>query len=198
MYYPEPIENLIEELTRLPGIGPKTGQRLALHLLQRPEEEVRNLAEALVQAKSEIQYCSVCCNYTDVDPCRVCSDDQRDRSVIAVVEDPADVIAMERTREYQGLYHVLQGAVSPMEGIGPEDIKIKELLERLQQGSIEEVILATNPTVEGEATALYVARLAKPLGLRVTRIARGLPEGGDLDYVDEVTLTRALEGRQEL
>jgi recombination protein RecR len=198
MYYPEPIENLIEELTRLPGIGPKTGQRLALHLLQRPEEEVRNLAEALVQAKSEIEYCSVCCNYTDIDPCRVCSDDQRDRSVIAVVEDPADVIAMERTREYQGLYHVLQGAVSPMEGIGPEDIKIKELLERLQQGSIEEVILATNPTVEGEATALYVARLAKPLGLRVTRIARGLPEGGDLDYVDEVTLTRALEGRQEL
>jgi len=198
MYYPEPIERLIEELTRLPGIGPKTAQRLALHLLRRPDEEVGALSRALTEAKARIRNCSVCCNYTDVDPCAVCSDERRDRSVIAVVEDPGDVVAMERTGEYRGLYHVLQGAISPMEGIGPDDVRIKELLLRLHEGTVREVILATNPTVEGEATALYIARLLKPLDIKVTRIARGLPEGGDLDYVDEVTLTRALEGRREL
>ncbi len=198
MYYPEPIERLIDELTRLPGVGSKTAQRLALHLLKRPSEEVTALARALTEAKGKIRYCSVCSNYTDVDPCQICSDERREGAVLCVVEDPGDVIAMERTREFRGRYHVLQGAISPMEGIGPDDIRLRELIDRLADGNISEVILATNPTVEGEATALYIARLVKPLGIRVTRIARGLPEGGDIDYVDEVTLTRALEGRREL
>jgi len=198
MYYAEPLDKLINALTSLPGIGPKTAQRLALYLLQRPQEEIDALARALLEAKAKIHYCPVCCNYTDTDPCQICQDHRRDRTTVCVVENPGDVLAMERTREYRGLYHVLHGAISPMEGIGPDEIRIKELLTRLQEGTIKEVILATNPTVEGEATALYIARLIKPLGVRVTRIARGLPEGGDIDYVDEVTLVRALEGRREL
>ncbi|EKP94745.1 MULTISPECIES: recombination mediator RecR [Thermaerobacter] len=190
---------LIAELEKLPGIGPKTAQRLAYHLLFRPQEEVRALAEAMVQARASVRYCSVCANLTDRDPCPVCRDPGRDPRVICVVEQPRDVVAMERTREFRGRYHVLHGVISPMDGVGPEQLRVRELLARLRQDPpVEEVILATNPTVEGEATALYLARLIKPLGIRVTRIARGVPEGGDLEYVDELTLTRALQGRQAL
>ncbi|GAB6877362.1 recombination mediator RecR [Thermaerobacter litoralis] len=190
---------LIAELEKLPGIGPKTAQRLAYHLLFRPQEEVRSLAEAMVQARASVRYCSICANLTDRDPCPICRDPGRDGRVICVVEQPRDVVAMERTREFRGLYHVLHGVISPMDGVGPEQLRVRELLARLrQEPPVEEVILATNPTVEGEATALYLARLIKPLGIRVTRIARGVPEGGDLEYVDELTLTRALQGRQAL
>lgn len=198
MYYAEPIARLVAELNRLPGVGPKTAQRLAFHLLHRPADEVRRLAEAMVQARERIRYCSVCSDLTDEDPCRICRDERRDREVLCVVEEPKDVVAMEKTRQYRGLYHVLQGAISPMDGIGPDDLRIRELLDRVQGGHVREVIVATNPDVEGEATALYLGRLLKPLGLRVTRIARGLPMGGDLDYADEVTLGKALEGRREL
>lgn len=190
---------LIAELEKLPGIGPKTAQRLAYHLLFRPQEEVRALAEAMVRARASVRYCSVCFNLTDRDPCAVCRDPGRDARLICVVEQPRDVVAMERTREYRGRYHVLHGVISPVDGVGPEQLRVRELLARLQADPpVDEVILATNPTVEGEATALYLARLIKPLGIRVTRIARGVPEGGDLEYVDELTLSRALQGRQAL
>ncbi len=198
MYYAQPIARLIDELTKLPGIGPKTAQRLAFHLLFSPREEVQTLAEAMLVAREKVRYCTVCQNLTDQDPCSICSSTRRDRGLICVVEEPRDVVALERTREYKGLYHVLQGAISPMEGIGPDDLRLRELLSRLGDGQVREVILATNPNIEGEATAMYLARLLKPMGLRVTRLARGLPVGGDIEYADEVTLGKALEGRREV
>lgn len=193
-----PVAKLIEEFSRLPGIGRKTAQRLAFHVLNIGENEAVNLAEAIIQAKRKTKYCSICANITDIDPCYICNSPKKDRSVICVVEDPRDVNAMERTKEYHGLYHVLHGAISPMEGIGPEDIKIKELLLRLQSDEVKEIILATNPNIEGEATAMYISKLVKPIGIKVTRIAHGVPVGGDLEYADEVTLSKALEGRREL
>jgi recombination protein RecR len=196
-HYPEPVARLIEALQRLPGIGPKTAQRLTFFLLKRPAEEVRELSGALLGVKERIVSCRVCFNITDEDPCRLCADPARDGSLLCVVEEPNDMLAMERTGEYRGRYHVLLGALSPLEGIGPEDLKVRELLARLDAGGIAEVILATNPNVEGEATALYLAKLLRPLGVRVTRIARGLPVGGDLEYADQVTLSKALEGRRE-
>lgn len=198
MYYPLPISRLIEELTKLPGIGVKTAQRLAFHLLRMPAEDVQSFTDAVLEARRRIRYCSVCCNLTEVDPCAICSDPQRDHSVICVMEQPRDVVALEKTHEYKGLYHVLHGAISPMEGIYADDIRIRELLQRLGRGEVREIILATNPNTEGEATAMYLARMLKPMGLKVTRIARGLPVGGDLEYADEVTLTKALEGRREV
>lgn len=201
MSYADPIARLIAELSKLPGIGPKSAQRLAFHLLFRPRDEVRTLAESIWRARDRVRSCSMCSNLTDQELCSICSDPQRDPTSICVVEHPRDIHALERMREYRGRYHVLQGVISPMDGIGPDDLTVGALLARLAesgQGAVEEVILATNPTVEGEATALYLARLLKPLGLRITRIARGLPEGGDLDYVDEITLSRALEGRREI
>lgn len=198
MQYAAPIARLIEELGRLPGVGPKTAQRLAFHLLLADREEAARLAAAILEAREKVRYCSRCWNLTDADPCAICSDPARDRALVCVVEEPKDVAAMERSRSFRGLYHVLQGAISPLDGVGPDRLRIRELLERLATGEVREVILATNPDVEGEATALYLARLLQPLGVRVTRIARGLPEGGDLDYVDEVTLSRALEGRREM
>lgn len=198
MLYAEPISRLIDELTRLPGVGPKTAQRLAFYLLLLPREEIQSLAEAMFNAKDKIRQCSVCCNLTDRDPCPICSAANRDPSVICVMEEPRDVVALERTREFKGLYHVLHGAISPMEGVGPDDLRIRELLRRLGDGRVREVILATNPNIEGEATAMYLARILKPMGLKVTRIARGLPVGGDLEYADEVTLSKALEGRREV
>ncbi|MCL6644618.1 MAG: recombination mediator RecR, partial [Dehalococcoidia bacterium] len=190
-HYPEPVARLIEALQRLPGIGPKTAQRLTFFLLKRPAEEVRELAGALAAVKERIVYCRTCFNVTDEDPCRICRDPARDARVICVVEEPNDLLAMERTGEFRGRYHVLLGALSPLEGIGPEDLKVRELLARLDAGGTAEVILATNPNVEGEATALYLAKLLRPLGVRVTRIARGLPVGGDLEYADQVTLSKA-------
>lgn len=198
MRYPEPIARLINQLERLPGIGPRTAQRLAFYLLKRPKEDVLALARAIVEAKEKIGYCSVCYNLSDTDPCAICRDESRDSSLLCVVEDPRDVVAIEKTREYRGHYHVLHGVISPMEGIGPDDLKIKGLLQRLASGSFKEVILATNPDVEGEATAMYLARLLKPLGVKITRIAHGLPVGGELEFVDEVTLSRAVEGRREM
>ncbi len=197
-HYPEPVARLIDALQRLPGIGPKTAQRLTFFLLKRPAEEVRELSEALVAVKDRIIYCQTCYNVTDQDPCRICADPGRDGKVLCVVEEPNDLLAMERTGEFHGRYHVLLGALSPLDGIGPEDIKVRELLARLDGGGASEVILATNPNVEGEATALYLAKLLRPLGVRVTRIARGLPVGGDLEYADQVTLSKALEGRREI
>lgn len=197
-FYAAPVARLIEEFEKLPGIGHKTAQRLAFHVLNLPEDKVDNLADALREAKRKTKYCSICSNLTDVDPCSVCSGSSREHTVICVVEDPRDVVAMERTREFKGLYHVLHGAISPMEGIGPEDIKIKELLARIKEGSVREVILATNPDIEGEATAMYISKLLKPLGIRTTRIAHGIPVGGDIEYADEVTLAKALEGRREI
>ena len=193
-----PVARLIEELHRLPGIGPKSAQRLAYHILRSTTEEAQALADAIVEVKEKIKLCSVCQNTTDVDPCLTCSDDARDRTVICVVEEPLDILAIERTRGHRGLYHVLHGSISPMEGIGPEQLKIRELLERLRDGTVTEVIMATNPNLEGEATTMYVSRLLQPLGVRVTRLARGLPMGGDLEYADDLTLARALENRQEL
>jgi recombination protein RecR len=200
LHYPEPISNLVDGFSRLPGIGPKTAQRLAFHVLSMKEEDVMELAKALVNAKRHLHHCSVCQNITDVDPCRICSDPSRRRDILAVVQEAKDVIAMERTREYNGLYHVLHGAISPIEGIGPDQIRIAELLRRLQDPGVEinEIIMATNPNIEGEATAMYLSRLLKPVGIKVTRIAHGLPVGGDLEYADEVTLSKALEGRREL
>jgi recombination protein RecR len=192
------IERMIAELERLPGVGPKTAQRLAFHLLSRPEEEVRSFLSAIAEAREKVGYCSLCLNFSEEEVCPICSDPARDGSTICVVEEPRDVAALERTREYRGVYHVLHGALSPLEGVGPERLRVRELLERLKAGEVREVILATDTDVEGEATALYLARLLKPLGVRVSRIARGLPEGGDLDYADEVTLFRALEGRREM
>ena len=198
-HYPEPVARLIEALQRLPGIGPKTAQRLTFFLLKRPVEEVRELSEALVAVKDRIVYCQTCFNVTDEDPCRICRDPGRDSRLICVVEEPNDLLAMERTGEFRGRYHVLLGALSPLDGIGPEDLKVRELLARLDTGAdTAEVILATNPNVEGEATALYLAKLLRPLGVKVTRIARGLPVGGDLEYADQVTLPKALEGRREI
>lgn len=197
-YYPEPVARLIEALQRLPGIGPKTAQRLTFFLLKRPAAEVRELAESLVAVKDRIVYCGTCFNVTDHDPCRLCSDPARDSRLLCVVEEPNDLMAMERTGEYRGRYHVLLGALSPLDGIGPDDLKVRELLVRLEGSSFVEVILATNPNVEGEATALYLAKLLRPLGVRLTRIARGLPVGGDLEYADQVTLSKALEGRREI
>ncbi|HET7875908.1 MAG TPA: recombination mediator RecR [Methylomirabilota bacterium] len=197
-YYPEPVARLIEALQRLPGIGPKTAQRLTFFLLKRPSEEVAALADALGQLKSSIVHCTICFNVTEEDPCRICRDPQRDRRALCVVEEPNDLLALERTGEFRGRYHVLLGALSPLDGIGPEDLRVRELLTRLEGERVEEVILATNPSVEGEATAIYLAKLLKPLGVRITRIARGLPVGGDLEYADEVTLSKALEGRREM
>lgn len=198
VFYPKPMARLIEELTKLPGIGPKTAQRLAFYIVTGDREDAHSLANAIVEAKEQIRYCSVCSNVTDSDPCQICSSNTRDRTTICVVEEPKDVIAMERTREYKGLYHVLHGAISPMDGIGPDAIRIKELLLRLKDETVSEVIVATDPNVEGEATAMYLARLLKPIGVKVTRMAHGMPVGGDLEYVDEVTLAKALQGRREL
>jgi len=197
-FYPEPVARLIDALQRLPGIGPKTAQRLTFFLLKRPIEEVRELSASLMSVKERIVYCSTCFNVTDQDPCRICADPARDGAVVCVVEEPNDLLAMERTGEFKGRYHVLLGALSPLDGIGPDDLKVRELLLRLESGEAREIILATNPNVEGEATALYLARLLRPLGLRITRIARGLPVGGDLEYADQVTLSKALEGRREI
>src|SRR5262245_26016379 len=197
-YYPEPVARLIDALQRLPGVGPKTAQRLTFFLLKRPAEEVGELADSLAQLKARILHCSACFNVTEEDPCRICRDPARDGRSLCIVEEPNDLLALERTGEFRGRYHVLLGALSPLDGIGPEDLKVRELLARLEQGGVEEVILATNPSVEGEATAIYLAKLLRPLGARVTRIARGLPVGGDLEYADEVTLSKALEGRREM
>lgn len=199
LYYPQPIADLIDGFMRLPGIGQKTAQRLAFHVLNMPEDVVVDFAKSLVNAKRQLHYCSQCCNITDVDPCRICSDASRQRETLCVVQEAKDVVAMEKMREYNGMYHVLQGAISPIEGIGPDQIRIPELLRRLQSDDqIQEIILATNPNIEGEATAMYISRLLKPAGIRITRIAHGLPVGGDLDYADEVTLSRAMEGRREI
>ena len=194
----EPLSRLIEELNRLPGIGPKMAQRLAYFLLRAPGDQALALAEAIRVVKERVVLCSVCQNITDQDPCAFCRDENRDRSQLCVVEEPLDILALERSGAYKGLYHVLHGVLSPMDGIGPQDLKIKELLPRLRSGEVKEVIVATNPNLEGEATALYLQRLLAPLGLRLTRLARGLPVGADLEYADEVTLSRALEGRQAL
>jgi recombination protein RecR len=193
-----PVARLIEAFHKLPGIGPKSAQRLAYYLLRVPESEARALAEAVVELKEKIVFCSVCQNVTEEDPCSICSDDQRDRSVICVVEEPLDILAIERTGGHRGLYHVLHGVLSPMEGVGPEDLKLGELIARLRNSSVNEVIMATNPNLEGEATAMYVGRLLASTGVRVTRLARGLPTGADLEYADDVTLARALEYRQDV
>jgi recombination protein RecR len=196
-FYPVVIEKLIEEFAKLPGIGYKTAQRLTLYVLNLPQEEVREFADALIKARGTIKYCSVCGNFTDTDPCAVCSNPNRDKSMICVVEQPKDIIAMEKVREFNGVYHVLHGNISPMAGRGPDDIRLKELIRRIN-GEIKEVIVATNPNVEGEATAMYISKILKPLGVKVTRIAHGIPVGGDLEYADEVTLAKALEGRTEI
>ncbi len=193
-----PISRLIQEFNKLPGIGPKTAQRLAYHLLQAPPERSRDLADAVLGIKENLKLCTVCLNITDTDPCGLCADETRDVTKVCVVEEPIDILPLERTRKFRGLYHVLHGVISPSDGIKPEDLRIRELLERLSRTGITEVILATNPNVEGEATSMYIQRLISPLGIRVTRLARGLPFGGDLEYADDVTLSRALEGRQEM
>ena len=194
----EPLAKLIEHFKALPGIGNKTAVRLAYHVLDMDAAKARDLAAAIINAKEKIGYCQVCFNLSDEDPCRICSAEGRDHSIICVVEQPQDVDAVERMRDFRGVYHVLHGALSPLEGVGPDNLRIKELLSRLQDGSVQEVIMATNPNVEGEATAMYIARLLKPMGIKVTRIAHGLPVGGDLEYADEVTLSRAIENRIEL
>ena len=198
MHTIEPIARAVEAFASLPGIGPKTAQRLTFHLLRQPPEAVQGLAEALVRMKEAVHFCSVCGNVTDIEPCSICRSDQRDQTTICVVEDPLAVVTLERTRVYKGLYHVLHGALDPLHGIGVEDLKIEELVRRVQGGTIAEVILATNPNVEGDTTAGYLERRLAPLGVRVTRLARGLPVGGDLEYTDEVTLARALEGRRAI
>ena len=197
MSLPDPLTRLIEELQRLPGIGPKGAQRLAFHILKSPREQAERLVDAVREVKERVTYCSVCNNITDVDPCAFCSSDARDARMICVVEEPQNVAAIEKTREFKGLYHVLMGALSPLQGIGPDDLKIKGLLGRVNEG-VHEVILATNPNVEGEATAIYLARLLKPLGVKVTRIAMGVPVGSDLEYADEVTMHKSMEGRREV
>lgn len=197
-YYVAPIAKLVEELSKLPGVGSKTAQRLAFHLLDMPYNEVEQLASSMINAKKNIKYCNVCYNMTDSDVCSICSNPKRDSLTICVVEDAKDVVAMEKTKEFKGLYHVLHGAISPMEGIGPENIRVKELLMRLREHDVNEIIMATNPNIEGEATAMYISRLLKPLEIKVTRIAHGVPVGGDLEYADEVTLMKALEGRREI
>ena len=197
MLLPDPLVRLIEELQRLPGIGPKGAQRLAFHILKTPRETTERLVDAIRDVKERVTYCSICNNITDVDPCAYCSNTDRDQRVICVVEEPPNVAAIEKTREFKGLYHVLMGALSPLQGIGPDDLKIKGLLQRVSNG-VTEIILATNPNVEGEATAIYLARLLKPLGVKVTRIAMGVPVGSDLEYADEVTMHKAMEGRREV
>lgn len=193
-----PVSRLIEAFNKLPGIGPKSAQRLTYYLLRAPQEEAQALAQAILEVKEKIILCSVCQNITDSDPCAICQDGQRDRTKICVVEEPLDILALERTGSYKGLYHVLHGVISPMDGIGPDELKVRELLARLKTGEVQEVIMATNPNLEGEATAMYLTRLIAPLGIRVTRLARGLPVGADLEYADDVTLARAIEGRQEV
>ncbi|MGN0712106.1 MAG: recombination mediator RecR [Anaerovoracaceae bacterium] len=197
-YYAKPLTKLINELSKLQGIGNKTAQRLAFNILSMEDKEALAIAQAIIDAKQNMKYCSVCGNLTDTDPCPICTDEKRDRSVICVVEGPKEVAAMERIREFHGLYHVLHGAISPLEGVGPEDINLKSLIVRLQENDVREVILATNPNIEGEATAMYIARLIKPSGIAVTRIAHGIPVGGDLEYADEITLSKAMEGRRKL
>lgn len=197
-YYSPSIEKLIESFERLPSIGHKTAVRLAFHMLDLSKEETNEFINSIIDAKEKLKYCSNCYNISDTDPCPICSSPKRDNSVICVVEDVRDVMAMERTHEFKGVYHVLHGTISPMNGIGPEDIKIKELLNRIANNDIKEIIIATNPRVEGEATAIYLSKIIKPLGIKVTRIAHGIPVGGDLEYTDEVTLSKALEGRREL
>jgi recombination protein RecR len=194
---PDPLIRLIEELQRLPGIGPKSAQRLAFHILKNPRDQAERLADAVRGVKDLVTYCSVCNNITDTDPCTFCRSDSRDHQMICVVEEPQNVAAIEKTREFKGVYHVLMGALSPLQGVGPDDLKVKSLLARIGNG-VSEIILATNPTVEGEATAIYLARLLKPLGVKVTRIAMGVPVGSDLEYTDEVTMHKALEGRREV
>lgn len=196
--YAKPVAKLITELNKLPGIGPKTAQRLAFHILNTTREEAEALAEAIINARDTVHLCSICGNLTDEDPCSICRSAKRDNSIVCVVEHPRDLVAIERTREYRGLYHVLHGVISPMDNVGPEMLKISQLLERLKDSEIEEVVIATNPTIEGEATAMYLARLIKPLNINVTRIAHGLPVGGDLEYADQDTLTRAFEGRRQM
>jgi len=191
------VDKLIQEFNKLPGIGPKSAQRLVYYLLRAPEEQARLLAEALLSLKQETKLCSICFNVTDSDPCLICSRQERDRSKVCVVEQPQDILAIEHTKAYNGLYHVLHGAISPTEGVGTDDVRIKELLNRLKDGAVEEVVLATNTNLEGEQTAMYLSKLVSPLGIRVTRLARGLPFGTELEYADDVTLTRAIEGRQE-
>ena len=197
-YFVPPLEVLVEQFAKLPGIGRKSAQRLAFHVLNSSEADANKFAEAIINAKKLVKYCNVCQNITDSEVCSICNNPKRDISVICVTESPKDVISIEKTNEYHGLYHVLHGAISPMDDIGPNDIKIAELLKRLESDEVKEVIMATNPTIEGEATAMYIARLIKPLGIKVTRIAHGIPVGGDLEYADEVTLTKAMEGRREM
>lgn len=197
-YYSPSIEKLIESFEKLPSIGHKTAVRLAFHMLDLNEEDTNEFINSIVKAKTNLKYCSTCYNISDTDPCPICSSPKRDGSIICIVEDVRDIMAMERTHEFKGVYHVLHGTISPMNGIGPEDIKIKELLNRIGNGEIKEIIIATNPRVEGEATAIYLSKIIKPLGIKVTRIAHGIPVGGDLEYTDEITLSKALEGRREL
>lgn len=196
--YTAPLQALIDELNRLPGIGPKSAQRIAFHLLKIPTEDAMRLASAITEAKERVHWCAVCFNVCDAELCQFCADDGRDRTILCVVEEARDIVAIERSSVFKGLYHVLQGAISPIEGIGPEQLRVRELVQRLDDGSVTELILATNPNVEGDATASYVARLLKPVGVRVTRLASGLPQGGDLEFADEVTLGHALEGRRDL
>ena len=196
--YTPALQKLIDELGKLPGVGPKSAQRIAFHLIKIPEQDALCLADAIQQAKQKVRFCETCFNMSDEAICEICSDSQRDSSLVCVVEEPRDIVALERTREYKGLYHVLQGAINPIDGIGPEQLKIRELLERLKGNTLQEVILCTNPNIEGEATAMYLAKLIEPLGIQVSRIASGLPVGGDLEYADELTLGRALEGRRKI
>jgi len=197
-YYPVPLAKLIDEFEKLPGIGHKTAQRLAFHVLNISEEKSELFARTIIEAKKKIKYCSICGNFTDIDPCKICNSTTRDRTVICIVEGAKDVLAMERIREYKGLYHVLGGVISPMDGIGPDDINIKGLINRISSGEVKELILATNPNVEGEATAIYLSKILKPFGVVTTRIAHGIPVGGDLEYADEVTLAKSLEGRRQI
>lgn len=196
--YSEPIDRLINEFSKLPGVGRKTAQRLAFHIINMNEGDVKGLAKALIDVKNDIKYCDICCNISDSNICPICSNNHRDATTICVVEDPRDVAAMERTKDYNGRYHVLNGVISPLDGVGPEMLNIKELISRLGDGQVKELIMATNPTIEGEATAMYISRLVKPMGVKVTRIAHGLPVGGDLEYADDVTISKALEGRREI
>ena len=198
MTHPDPLARLIEQLQRLPGIGAKSAQRMAYHILKTPRDETDRLCDAIHGVKDRVTYCSVCSNITEVDPCFFCTNSSRDQRVICVVEEPQNVTAVEKTREFKGVYHVLMGALSPLHGVGPDDLKIKSLLQRVGNGTVEEIIIATNPNVEGEATAIYLAKLLKPLGVRVTRIAMGVPVGSDLEYADEITMHKAMEGRREI
>jgi len=198
VYYAGPVQDLIDQLGRLPGVGPKSAQRIAFYLLKLSKEDAERLAQAIVEVKARISFCRRCFNVSEGELCELCRDERRDPTVVCVVEEPRDIVAVEKTQEYRGLYHVLLGAISPIEGIGPDQLRVKELLARVDAEGIKEVILCTNPNLEGEATAMYLARLLKPLGLKVTRIASGLPVGGDLEYADELTLGRALEGRREV